>query len=99
MLTFFNKDAMETCLKGRTLKVKGLLRGVQVPYQFSCVHELVDPLNWDLALYEEDDEHGQNVERDPQEVEERQRHERRVRVKNVVRVAQHVSGEWSLQFN
>jgi len=40
--------------------------------QFSGVHKLVDPLDGDLTLDEEDDEHGQDVERDPQQVEEGQ---------------------------
>ena len=66
-------------------------------YQFSGVHELVDPLDRDLALDQEDDEHRQDVERDPQEVEQGQGHEGRVGVQHVVGVGQDVSGKRSLE--
>ena len=66
-------------------------------YQFSSIHELVDPLDRDLALDQEDDEHRQDVERDPQEVEQGQGHKGRVGVQHVVRVGQDVSGERSLE--
>ena len=67
-------------------------------YQFAGVHELVDPLNRDLALDEEYDEHGENVERDSQEVEERQRDEGRVGVQHVGRVRQHIGREGGLKY-
>ena len=66
-------------------------------YQFAGVHELVDPLNGDLALDKEYDEHGEDVERDSQEVEERQGDEGRVGVQHVGRVRQHVCREGGLK--
>jgi len=50
-----------------------------------------------LALDKEDDEHGEDVERDSQEIEERQRDEGRVGVQHVVRVRQHVGREGGLK--
>ncbi len=67
-------------------------------YQFSGVHKLIDSLNGDLTLNKEDDEHGEDVERDSQEVEKRQRDEGRVGVQHVGRVGQHVSREGGLKF-
>ena len=61
--------------------------------QLLGVHEPVHPDQGDLALHHEHQQHGQHVQRDPQQVEQGQSHERCVGIQHVGRIAEGVENE------